>query len=434
MTPIKRKISYFFRQDTYLKIRIRWNGNVHVLSVGYRVDRSKWNENRCKPGTSHGPNKIPASVINKVLVNFEEKIGKAFYAFEMEDQIPTVDELKSVLAGEDRKGSLPTVEEAYGQFVIDKERYNQWSFNTVRTVRNIGNLLKKFHPNLAFRDINEGFLQDFVVWQQTHRISHHVFKTEQQGYSNPVIMKNCRIFKWFLEWSEQKGYLRRGIAADFKPSLKTVDKDVVFLEWDELLRLETLPVETAEEDEARDFFCFCCFSSLRYSDAHALKKSSVHENHINIVSKKTDKLLKIDLNSHSRRILNKYKDGDGVYALPRTTLPRLNVIVKRLGEKAGFDEPISVVQYYGGRKVERTLKKWELLSTHSGRRTFICNALAMGIPPHIVMKWTGHSDFASMKPYIGVTDKMKTNAMKLFDNDSNLESQDIKSDIKNTKS
>lgn len=38
--------------------------------------------------------------------------------------------------------------------------------------------------------------------------------------------------------------------------------------------------------------------------------------------------------------------------------------------------------------------------SHTGRRTFICNALAMGIPPQVIMKWTGHSDYKAMKPYI----------------------------------
>ena len=42
--------------------------------------------------------------------------------------------------------------------------------------------------------------------------------------------------------------------------------------------------------------------------------------------------------------------------------------------------------------------KWELVGTHSGRRTFIVNALSLGITPNVVMKWTGHSDYKAMKP------------------------------------
>ena len=33
-------------------------------------------------------------------------------------------------------------------------------------------------------------------------------------------------------------------------------------------------------------------------------------------------------------------------------------------------------------------------------KTFICFALSNGIPPDVVMKFTGHCDYKSMKPYI----------------------------------
>ena len=50
----------------------------------------------------------------------------------------------------------------------------------------------------------------------------------------------------------------------------------------------------------------------------------------------------------------------------------------------------------------------------AGRRTFICNALALGIPAQVVMKWTGHSDYKAMKPYIDIADDIKANAMNKF--------------------
>ena len=64
--------------------------------------------------------------------------------------------------------------------------------------------------------------------------------------------------------------------------------------------------------------------------------------------------------------------------------------------------------------IRRTHVKYTLLGTHAGRRTFICNALALGIPPQVVMKWTGHSDYKAMKPYIDIADDIKANAMSKF--------------------
>ena len=59
--------------------------------------------------------------------------------------------------------------------------------------------------------------------------------------------------------------------------------------------------------------------------------------------------------------------------------------------------------------------KWELVGTHTGRRTFIVNALSLGITPNIVMKWTGHSDYKAMKPYIDIVDSIKASSMTKFD-------------------
>ena len=49
------------------------------------------------------------------------------------------------------------------------------------------------------------------------------------------------------------------------------------------------------------------------------------------------------------------------------------------------------------------------------RRTFIVNALSLGITPNIVMKWTGHSDYKAMKPYIDIVDSIKASSMTKFD-------------------
>lgn len=67
-------------------------------------------------------------------------------------------------------------------------------------------------------------------------------------------------------------------------------------------------------------------------------------------------------------------------------------------------------------RIDIVTPKYALLGSHTGRRTFICNALALGIPPQVVMKWTGHSDYKAMKPYIDIADDIKAAAMTRFDN------------------
>ena len=75
----------------------------------------------------------------------------------------------------------------------------------------------------------------------------------------------------------------------------------------------------------------------------------------------------------------------------------MNRDVKELCKLAGINEEIR-----------------ELVGTHTGRRTFIVTTLSLGIPPNVVMKWTGHSDYSSMKPYIDIVDDIKATSMTKF--------------------
>lgn len=92
----------------------------------------------------------------------------------------------------------------------------------------------------------------------------------------------------------------------------------------------------------------------------------------------------------------------------------MNDYIKELGQICGIDTPINITYYKGNQRIDEVHPKDELLGIHIGRRTFICNALMLGISPEVVMKWTGHSDYKSMKPYIDIADSAKADAMKLF--------------------
>ena len=101
-------------------------------------------------------------------------------------------------------------------------------------------------------------------------------------------------------------------------------------------------------------------------------------------------------------------------ALPVISKQKMNEYLKELAELTGINEPIRQTYYKGNGRLDEVTPKYALLGTPAGRRTFICNALALGIPPQVVMKWTGHSDYKAMKPYLDIADDIKANAMSKF--------------------
>lgn len=244
------------------------------------------------------------------------------------------------------------------------------------------------------------------------------FLQQRYGQRNTTTLKQIDILKWFLRWAKRKGFNTTLDFEQFRPKLKTAARKVVFLDWDELMALYNFKLPPGKKylERVRDVFCLCCFTGLRYSDVANLKKSDIADGCITITTVKTHDTLTIELNDYSAEILSRYSATDcgGDAAMPVISNQRMNDYLKELGEVCGIDTPVTMTYYKGGQRHDETHPKYELLTTHCGRRTFICNALMLGIPPEIVMKWTGHSDYKAMKPYIAVSDNAKRKAMSLF--------------------
>lgn len=89
--------------------------------------------------------------------------------------------------------------------------------------------------------------------------------------------------------------------------------------------------------------------------------------------------------------------------------------VRHAHELRALDAPVATLAYRGGERLDEVRPKWEVIGTHAARRTFVVNALRLGVPPTVVMQWTGHSGYDAMRPYIAVADRTRAHAMTRFD-------------------
>jgi integrase len=238
------------------------------------------------------------------------------------------------------------------------------------------------------------------------------------GIANVSIKKEVAVIKCFLRWAVEHDYTTNTKFLAAKTHLSTVQKTVVYLDWDELMAVYEHDFSDSPTLSAvRDVFCFCAFTSLRYSDVANLRTEDIYDDHICVTTIKTSDTLNIELNKYSRAILDRYRGCrfDNGLALPVISNQKSNKYLKEIGRACELTAKVKMVTYKGAERIEQTLQKWELLTTHAARRTFVCNALMLGIPADIVMKWTGHSDYKAMKPYIAIADRAKRTAMSLFD-------------------
>lgn len=277
-----------------------------------------------------------------------------------------------------------------------------------------------------FSDLTESTLTAFVVYLRDEKKLNTPRKAKGErkeydaddlvGIKNSTIEKKLGYLKWFLKWATNKGYNTNIAYKTFKPTLKATQKKVIYLNKEELKAIVSLELQgdTLYLETVRDIFLFCCFSSLRYSDASSLKWNDVKDDHIEVTTVKTTDSVSIEINEMMRSIIDKYQAVPGKrnnLVFPYYTNQAMNRDLKKLCKLAGINEAIRVTTYKGNERIDKIKEKWELIGTHTGRKTFIVNALSRGIAPSIVMKWTGHSDYKSMKPYIDIVDSIKSSEM-----------------------
>ena len=244
-----------------------------------------------------------------------------------------------------------------------------------------------------------------------------------KGFKNNTIENHMAYFKQILKWANDRGYLKHGeeVIKHKLKKLKIADpKAVNYLTWDEFLLFYNYEFNELQKDLelARDRFCFCCATSLRHSDLEVLRKSCFDSpddpTSFTFVSKKTDDNLTIYLNEWSKSIYMKYKDIPTQNGLlfPTKSGDKMRKCLKKIAKMLKIDREITVTQYCGDRRIDETSKMYDVIATHTARRTFVVHCLEKGWSPDDIMSYSGHEDYDTMKPYIAIMDKKRKALME----------------------
>lgn len=420
---IKRTVSTFIQKqyssnkEHAIRVSVRWQhpderkSQCVAINVGHTIDPKKWDSEASRvKKRAINRKEVSAFEINKDIQDLEDTIKTAFKKFEFKASIPTQIELRDTInhllgknVGKPRE--LLKVQEAFGAYVLDLSNEKALSDSTYAKLKTVKTILKEFDSELFINDVTKEKLDHYVR-----------YLINERGLQNTTIKKNLTFVKTFLKYCDN----RKLIDTDWKThtvELKTiVGKNVVFLDMQEFERVYNLefPENKQYLERARDVFAFQCLTSLRYSDVAKLKKTDIVDDYLYSVTEKTDTILKIPLNEKAKFILSKYEALKSEQALPVQSNQKMNEYIKEVCYLAELSQPVTQTYYKGKERISETFKKYELIGTHTARRTFICIALANGITPETVMRITGHTDYKSMQPYIDVTDKAKEEAVSIF--------------------
>lgn len=194
--------------------------------------------------------------------------------------------------------------------------------------------------------------------------------------------------------------------------VKEEDSCAVYLTVEELERINSLAGLSKEAKACRDRFLVGCFTALRISDYRRL---SVEENfvgdYIHIKTQKTGEPVIIPIHQIIRDVLKRNNN-----VIPSMSSQQaFGATIKRVCKKAGITEPVLWERTVGHKIVRKKIKKYELVSSHTARRSGATNMYLAGIPTARIMLLTGHKTEQAFFKYIRIG--KKENAKTLSDHE-----------------
>lgn len=251
--------------------------------------------------------------------------------------------------------------------------------------------------NVKFDNIDLAFFQKF-----------NNYLIEIKGLQNTTIAKILSTLKTFLNYADDHDIKVTGNYKKFKIKRDTLEVTALTQkEFDLLFKADLSNNKRLEQ--VRDVFCFSCVTGLRYSDLAQLQRTNIKGNQISITVQKTKQRLTIPLNPFSVDILSRYSQTHK--PLPIISNQKMNEYIKELCQFVGINDNVEIVRFKGAEREVNNYPKYELISCHTGRKTFATLSLERGMSAEEVMKITGHLTYQSFKRYVNITENRKKVSM-----------------------
>ena len=353
---------------TVLYVRYNYNRNKRTLiSTGYNIKPEHWDAKRkwIKRACPH------YEEIDACLIKITSKLGDILTYAKVNGIDPTVDFVLLELEKNreyDLRPNRVDMFDALERYIVEKApSVSADQIKDYRTLRKHLTAFKEYSSQpVTFRNLNLTFYNEFMDY-----LFHKVVKPNGTvGLLTNSAGKIIRLLKGFVNYQ-----IVKELAAIYELDLSD-DKQL---------------------EEIRDVFITGCFTGLRYSDLSTLSPEHIdldNEN-INLKQRKVHKAVVIPMIDYVPEILKKYN-----YDLPKIPRYMFNERVKELGRKIKLSQKIEVVRRKGKEREKRVYEKWEMISSHTCRRSFCTNMYLSGFPAAELMRISGHKSPSAFMRYI----------------------------------
>lgn len=327
------------------------------------------------------------------LEDIETAVKAVERSFLHKKEIPSVHSFKIALAKELNPDQENSVLAYINTFINERKQDRRYRPESIKVYETLRKHFKTYigNPKLDFADLDKKLLEGFV---------NYLFRKK---YSDNHVNKMLGTLKTIINHADSNG-INVNLAGK-KVSVGKKEADNIYLDNDDINSIYTLEL-TGLLDETRDLFIIGCYTGLRYSDYSRLSRNnlvklSTGRYAFRLVTFKTKQRLVIPLHPTVIEILEKYD-----YVLPKgCSNQRMNKHLKDIAELAGLNTLYEKRIFRAGDVEIITKKRYQLVCTHTARRSFASNAYKAKIPVPSIMGITGHKKTETFMKYISLSEE-----------------------------
>ncbi len=408
---------YFFLKEPksnketliYLIYYIKKEGKNFKFSTGQKVRPDDWNFEDRMPKSKRGSGGVLARHLSSILSQYRILLEDNIKICESENKPLTREFLKTNFEKHfkhnDTNIKSKNVTNAIQDFIDTKNKSEGQSTSWNKKYLNLKNKLMNYEEDkgrvLSFDDITQDWIEEYCGYLRN--INTKRFKPHNDNTLN----RSINFLFTFLKWADGK-YHDINLNKLSNPA-KKYQADDVYLTDKEVLILETIELPRASLERARDLFLIGVYSGQRFSDYSVLEKADLKGDMIIKKAEKTENESFIPLHTKLKSLLDKYE-----WNLPKISSQKFNPHIQEICRIAKIDERIKEIIYRGSKKDIVYRPKYEMISSHTARRTFITLSAERGMPDHIIMKITGIKDPNTLTKYKKTSQKSIVDSMNKY--------------------
>jgi integrase len=281
------------------------------------------------------------------------------------------------------------------------------------------NYLKKYakqkRRKIDFEDINKDFYRDFVKYLQSVEIVHTKKENKDEKdkpkepprkLANNTINSKIKKLKSVLNDATEAGV---NTSLRYKSAFNlSEDADTIYLHEKDLDLIYNFDLsENKRLAKVRDLFIIGCWTGLRFSDLNQVNTKNIKNGLLHVTQQKTEGRVIIPLHPTVIEILSRY-NGKPPEIISNQ---KFNEYLKDLCKLVELNEPVKKTITRGGKKETEYKQKWEMVTTHTARRSFATNLYKSGLQSQTIMQITGHKTESAFLRYLRISAEEHANKL-----------------------